>query len=648
MLLRSRRWLVALLLALPLLAVLWIAIFGWNWARAPLQHMVQSRTGRALVIGGDLHVALGWPAFRAQAKAVTFANPPWAAEAQMLSVDDVEFTIDLPALLSLKLVFPQMHLTHPVVFLERAPDGRKTWLLDQVQSDESARFPIGRLTLDQGQLGYDDAATNTRIRVKLSTRDSKAGAASASELLFVASGIYHGLALSANGSGGPALALQDQSVPYPLTMHANVGGTGMNTSGSVTDLLRLTAVDMRLQLHGDSLAELFPLLGIALPKTRAYAMTGRLIHDGPMWRYEKFSGRLGNSDIAGTLQLDSGAVRPLLHGELVSQKLDFTDLGPVVGNRQQRTGAAAKSRTKVLPDIPFSTGSWHAVDADVTLTAASFASSKGLPLQNLVVHIRMIDALLTLDPLDFGFADGHLKAVISMDGRKDPIQAHARISARKVRLSGLSQKAKTTQPNGGEVNLHFDLSGSGNSVGRMLATSDGRIGLIVGEGELSKLLLEEISLHLLEMAELRLAGDQATQLRCGVADFVVKSGVMKVNALVLDTEVSTIVGNGQIDLGREQLDLTLLPKTHSTSPVSLRGPIYVHGPFLKPAVTLDKSQITARSMSAVALGLINPLLALIPLVEVGASLQTNCGQLIHDANTPLPRTLPATAPATPN
>ena len=77
---RSLKWLAVLLLVPPALATLWIVIFGWNWARGPLQRVTADKTGRELVIGGDLKVSLGWPAPRLHAKAVTFANPPWAHE----------------------------------------------------------------------------------------------------------------------------------------------------------------------------------------------------------------------------------------------------------------------------------------------------------------------------------------------------------------------------------------------------------------------------------------------------------------------------------------------------------------------------------------------------------------------------------------
>lgn len=649
---RALKCLAALLLAVPVVFILWVSVFGWNWARTPLQDLVFRATGRALSIGGDLSVRPGWPSPRVTAAAVTFANPPWAAEKQMLEVERVEFSVDLIALLGRKLVFPEVRLTRPVVFLEQAPDGRRTWLLDLGQSDESTRIPIGRLTLDQGQLGYDDARQKTRLRAEVSSRDLLAGEEGGSGVIFGVRGRYKGLALAAHGSGGSVLALHDDSVPYPLTIDAILGHTRIKAEGSVTSLIRFSAIDMHLALRGDSLAQLFPLLGIALPETHAYAVAGRIVHSGQMWRFEKFSGTTGHSDFAGSLQIDHGAARPFVHGELVSRLLDMDDLGPLIGARapvaatdEKQTAAelapAARVGAHVLPDLAFRTARWNSIDADVSLRASTIRRAAGLPLDDLLAHFKLKDSVLSVDPLDFGLAGGHLKGGISLDGRHDPIEARARMVARHLLLARLFPGLDSAKTNVGQFNGEFDLAGKGNSVGRMLATADGKVGLVLANGEISRLLMEEVGLHLMEILQLKITGDKAIKLHCAVAAFDVKGGVMESRGLLVDTEVSTITGSGRIDLGRETLDLTLEPKTRNTSPVALRSPIYVKGSFSSPEVAVDKTHVVVRGAGAVALGLVSPLLALIPLIEMGPGVENECGRLIkaartHSSTTPTP------------
>ena len=106
---------------------------------------------------------------------------------------------------------------------------------------------------------------------------------------------------------------------------------------------------------------------------------------------------------------------------------------------------------------------------------------------------------------------------------------------------------------------------------------------------------------------------------------------MQAEALVFDTQVTTLLGTGSIDLAHEKLDLTLTPKTKATSPVALRSPIYIRGSFAQPQVSVDKGRVVARAAGAVALGLLNPLLALLPLIDAGPGQDSDCGQLVRDA-----------------
>ena len=619
-------------LALPLLAMLFIAIFGWNWARAPLQRMVLAQTGRVLVIAGDLTVEMGWPTLRVQAQRVSFANPPWAVQPQMLALPSADFDVDLPALWQQKLVFPVVRLAQPVVMLETSKDGRKTWLLDTDQSNEDRRVMIGLLSLDRGQLDYTDTRLQTQLHVEVDTPDAATG-----NLVFKASGRFKGLPLAAQGQGGPVLALRDEKTPYPLKVDATIGRTGVRAEGHVTGLLSLAAVDLQLALRGDSLAQLFPLLGVGLPETRDYVTAGHLVRSGKTWRYDTFTGRVGRSDVAGNLQVDLAGARPMLRGEVLSQVLDFDDLAPVIGGTPPTTPTspaspaavpAAAAAKRVLPDIPFKTERWRAFDADVRLRAARILRAQELPLENLVAHVLMQDAVLTLQPLDFGIAGGHLKATIRLDGRPSEIVASAQVQARKILISKLFPTLVLTKTSVGQVNGEFDLTGRGPSVGRMLASADGQLRLVVEQGEISRLLMEKMGLHLLEILQLTLTGDKNVVLHCAVADFKLQRGVMTAQTLLLDTEVSTLVGSGNINLAQETLDLTLVPHTRNTSIVALRGPIHLRGSLAAPVATLDKPAIVARSAGALVLGLLNPLLALIPLVEAGPGLDSECARLL--------------------
>ena len=93
----------------------------------------------------------------------------------------------------------------------------------------------------------------------------------------------------------------------------------------------------------------------------------------------------------------------------------------------------------------------------------------------------------------------------------------------------------------------------------------------------------------------------------------------------------SVFGTGSIDLGQETLDLTLNQKTKITSPLALRSPIYIRGSFAKPVVQVDTARLASRALGALALGLVNPLLALMPLIDAGPGKDSDCAQLVRDA-----------------
>jgi AsmA protein len=631
-----RRVLLGLGLVMTTLVLLcgaYIALYGWNWLRAPVERYALHKTGRELAIAGDLTVRWGWPVLRLHAAKVSFANPAWAQERQMVAARGVEVSVSLPQLLQRTVAFPEVRLDQATVFLEQASGGRKSWLLDLAQQDENARITIGRIALINGTLGYDHTDERTRLRAHLSSTNATTGG-QAGELVFQVQGRYKDQAVQVLGSGGPVLALRDTGLPYPITLDAAVGPTHLKAKGSITGLLTLAGVDVQMALRGGSLEQLYPLLGIAFPATPAYAAQGYLMHIGRIWRFEQFSGRVGSSDLAGFVQVVTGGKRPVLTADVRSQRLALDDLGTVIGTRAGNNATQAPrppGPKRVLPDLPFNTERWDSVDAEVQLRAKTLARAKALPLEDLVLHLSLRDKVLTLDPLNFGLAAGELNAKITLDGRTQPIQAHAQVRAKKVLLSKLFPTIDLSKSSMGEIHGEFDLAGSGNSVGTMLATANGKLGLVVSGGQISKLLMEKAGLHLWEIMNLSLTGDKLVKLRCAVADFDVKQGRMQTDALVFDTEITTLLGTGSIDLKQEQLDLTLNPHTKNTSPLSLRSPIYIRGSFAQPRAGVDKGRVVLRAAGAVALGALNPFLALIPLIDAGPGKDSDCGQLVRDA-----------------
>jgi AsmA protein len=150
-------------------------------------------------------------------------------------------------------------------------------------------------------------------------------------------------------------------------------------------------------------------------------------------------------------------------------------------------------------------------------------------------------------------------------------------------------------------------------------------------GRISRFMMELAALDLWDAAALKLKGDEQVAIRCAIADFAVKGGLMQTNAFVFDTSVVLIEGGGVINLKNEEMNLRLSPKPKDSSIASLNSPLFVQGTFSDPKVSPDVGKLAAKGVGAVVLGIINPLLAVLPLFKEGKGEDSNCGKLIAEA-----------------
>jgi len=250
-------------------------------------------------------------------------------------------------------------------------------------------------------------------------------------------------------------------------------------------------------------------------------------------------------------------------------------------------------------------------------------------VEDLDTHLVLKDGVLRLDPLNFGVAGGNVVSTLALDGREAAAGVDGNFEFRRIDLRKLFPGNQAIAKSAGLVGGRAALKGRGNSLAEVLGDADGTLGLAMSGGELSNLVVELAGLDLAEALRLLFQGDKTVGLRCAVADVTVKKGLIEARSVVIDTTDTNIKVDGSIDLGSEQLDLTLHPLPKDYSPLALRSPIHVRGTFKKPAVRLDEKFVVRGGVAAVLGAVAAPLAALIALVESGPGDDADCERLIE-------------------
>ncbi|MFV3325425.1 AsmA family protein [Pseudomonas sp. NY15372] len=667
---RILTWILTSLLTLLAILVVVIATFDWNRVKPLLNEKVSEALHRPFAINGNLAVQwrrepeeggwrawVPWPHFIAED--LTLGNPDWLEEPRMVGLERVAFRLAPVPLVFQQIVIPRIDLTKPTASLTRLADGRANWTFDFGPKDENAEpsnwvLDIGAIGFDQGNVRFDDQTLKTRMKVQIDplgkpipfseivgkASAEKAGGAQDYAFGLKAQGTYKGQAVSGTGKIGGLLALQDASQPFPLQADARIGDTRVALAGTLTDPRNLGALDLRLRLSGSSLGNLYPLTGVTLPDTPAYATDGHLIanlHEpvGARFRYEGFNGKIGDSDIHGDLAFVASKPRPRLSGTLVSNQLLFKDLAPLIGadsNAEQkaRGGASKQPAGKVLPVEEFRTERWRAMDADVTFSGKRIVHSEQLPFKDLSAHVVLEDGVLRLEPLRFGVAGGNLNSNIRLDGRSVPLQGRARLSARGFKLKQLFPTFAPMQTSFGELNGDADLSGRGNSVAALLGTSNGDLSLLINDGAISRSLMEIAGLNVGNYVLGKLFGDEEVKINCAAADVGIKDGLATTRLFVFDTENAIIYVNGTANFASEQLDLKITPESKGVRLFSLRSPLYVRGTFANPRAGVQAVPLALRGAGMVALGVaIGPAAGLLALIAPSGDVPNQCTPLLE-------------------
>jgi len=607
-----------------------VYLFEWNMLRGPIVKRVEAATGRTFAINGDLNVRLARTP-RITVDGLVLGNAAWAKEPRMAEIARVDFTIDPLALWRGRIVLPELRVSEARVLLEKNVDGTANWVFDDTKDESRDPPEIGALVLDRASVTYRDPAIKTDFATDISTVG--AGEKDAGMLKVTGRGRVKNLQGTIDGVVGSVLTLSSAEQPYPIRMRAVVGATRAQVNGTLLDPLHLKGEELNFVLEGADLAQLFPIVGVPLPPTPPYKLSGHLNHKGDLWTFRKFAGRVGNSDLAGDFAVDRAQKPQLITADLVSRNLDLKDLGGFVGTDRGTAKASPKPppADRVLPQEPFSLEKLRVANANVKFRGERVITEK-LPLEKITATLKLNDGVLTLEPLNFGVAGGNLVSQIRMDARQPVIMTRADVAVKQLRLEKLFPDLKLSQASAGVITGRVKLDTAGNSVAKMMAEADGDAAVMMDGGSVSELLVRLINLDVANAIPRLLTGDRQLPVRCMVTHLKGVDGDFKVQTLVLDTGKAVVTGTGGVDFVNEGLDLKLVSKSKGFSLAALRGPINVKGTFKDPKVGPALPQAIGRGAAAVALGwATGGIGALIPLIDLGGAKDTDCAALIQEA-----------------
>ncbi len=687
---------------------------GWPFLRAPLQGLAERTTGVRVELGERFKLRLLFsPGLQVDSLSIGAApgfDVPHLVAGSDLDVrwrwTDIQRWRRGEAPLQLRL----LHATHLDAHLLRDANGRATWQIGALKPTERADAPHGvmprveSLRVATGRIVVDDRPTNTDLLVTMESLGavSEAGAATAQAASQPASaargatggatvragyqarvsGRHRGvplelrvtagalLPLAGNAETGPAGEEKSGGGAVPFRIEGEAGQARILFDGQAAALLGARRLDGVLHLRGSSLARVGEPLGLTLPETAPFDLSGRLASEGGVWRLvaERFA--LGRTRLAGDFVFDGNRQPRHLSGRLTGSVLALADLGPAIGASAPAQKVPQTAR-KVLPQRRFDLPSLRAMSADVqvAIDRFEFGGAALTPLSALNTHLVLERGVLRLNDLQAQVAGGRLAGATRYDGNLQPPRWDADLRFAEVDVAGWirgvqsaearSAKGSATAPARtlrserrtaraqadagtvqpvrayltGILTSQVTVQGRGRSTSEILGTLQGRAQATLRDGTMSHLVTELLGLDIAETLGVMVRGDRPLTLRCARVDLAIEGGIATPRLAVFDNPDSTIRINGTINLRDEALDLRAVTSPKDFSPFTLRAPVKVTGTLANPKVGVEGQRLVAKAAAAAVLGAVAaPLAVLIPFVDRGKKVEDPCGaQLPHAA-----------------
>lgn len=617
--------------------ILLIVVFQWDWLIPIAEKQASGAVGRPVTIG-HLHVGLG-RTVRVVADDVVIGNPAdWPDGGNFATAEHLTVDLNAAALLQERTIsLPLVQLDKPVVNASQMAGGKANWTFGKGDSsDSSGPGPaLGRLVVNDGTVHVVSAPLAADFQIAIQT---KAGESGKEEIVANGKGSYAKQPISATFVGGALLSLREKGVTYPIDLKLKNGPTSAAVIGTIEDPLTFSGAKVKLSLAGPDMSLLLPLTGIAIPQTPAYQVVGDLNYVSGLVSFQNLSGKVGSSDLGGSLSVNTKPDRPVLTADLQSKNVDLKDLagfiGAEPGDADKGTKKPERSDGRVLPHDPISLPKLTVADVHLNYRASRIEGRRQ-PLDDMVVAMDIVDGNVSLHPLSFGIGKGAITSQIELEERNKALAMKADIDFKDVDVSKLL-RAAGAGAGAGIIGGRAIVQGTGSSLAAILGDGSGELKLYMGAGgNLSALIVDLSGLQFGNALMSALGIPSRERIECLITDMSLQKGQAESRLTLLDTNDSRVGITGGVNLKTERMDFTLRTEAKHFSIGSLPTPIGIGGTLGNPSIQPDLKEGGARAAAAVGLGiLLTPAAALLPTIQFGTGEDHACAKLLREIKTP--------------
>ncbi len=444
-------------------------------------------------------------------------------------------------------------------------------------------------------------------------------------------GRYRGLPVKAQLEMGSLAALLWGRKPLPVDLEIQAVQSALSAKGTVEKPLQARGFDLMIGLEGARLDSLNPILETSLPSIGPYAINTHLVEHRSGYSLRDTKARLGRSSASGELDFRTDGPRLRVSANLVSDEINVEDFNPPNGD----ANVGVAESPYIIPSLTIPAELLTKVDADVALDIRHLLIGT-TELGDVELKAQLQRGYLTVSPLAGSLSGAEFSSDLLIDARHEPPSVVLRTRLKHFDYGALLRNLGVSKRIKGVLDFELALAGKGVTREELLASANGHIRVIGGEGEIPNRLLQLWSGDLFMLVLRPVVGrEELTGLNCIVSAYEVRDGVAQADSILVDFSKITVGGVAAVELATEVVEGVLQPAPKDPSLVTLKTPVHITGTLKHVNAEVAKStKYTLLGKTAVVA--IVPWSVLALFGDVGAGHENRCQEAIERLDEAVP------------
>jgi AsmA family protein len=505
------------------------------------------------------------------------AQPRWAGDGDFIRLKSVSARLSVLDVLTGEVQPDRVRIDGLELALIRDENGRSNWDEDETDDrDEDGNGPaLTDLDVRQSRFSFTDHKRGLDLAGPI-TVDSEKG------LRAEGKGTFLQTKASLSFTGGAITGI-DPDADYPFEMALDSPALNLTAKGKMQGVLNTGLFTASLSAQAPTLKNLDRVIEAGLFGTQPIDLRATVRHEDKDWFVTKLDGSIGRSRLSGNADILKRDGRTKIDATIHATTLDFDDLADDAGLAR----AAALTRRigpRVIPNTRINLSKMGPTDGQLDFTIDRLLSRRDTVFRSLKGTLSLDHKLIQISDLVIRLKSGRMTGGVQVDHRSGAPKFSTDLTLRGASISDLIGNGDIVTAT---MRGRIKLSGSGDTVREALEKADGKAAMVASGGSVRATAAHVLGQNL-SGAVGKIIDDPKARvpLRCLVASFDAKNGVLTPAPLAVDTEISIGRGEGRIALDGETISLILRGGAKGKSALRIVDPIKISGTLTAPNVSV--------------------------------------------------------------